>query len=347
MSQSPTMRAVQVTPAPPSAPPYSPSNPAPSSALTITTRTVPAPSPGTLLIRNHASTIIRDTLTWPELYVHPSQIPGNDFAGTVAALPPNSSSPFAVGTEVFGMTHADRGATWAEYVVVREDECAQKPASLSWAKAAAAPLSSLTAWQALFDKVRLDTPVLSPYDPGAAREKNGGQRVLVTGAAGGVGAIVVQLAVLAGYSVTGATSSNARNETFVRSLGADDVVEYAALRASGRVFDAVVDTVGGGVLEGCWSLISPTGSVITVDSASYAFPATHHEAGLSKGKEGVHAEFFIVEPSVRDLEWISEALDKGLLKVWVAETIPLEGVREAYETANGRLKERGKVVLTM
>ncbi|MCJ1448417.1 MAG: hypothetical protein MMC23_008932 [Stictis urceolatum] len=120
--------------------PFSPADPAPSSALGLN-YDIPIPRPnksGEMLVRIRAASIIRDTLTWPEMYHHPYAIPGNDFAGTIVSVYenrgydtniPNSFSP---GDEVYGMSHANRPCTWAEYAVVKVDEAAPKPKTLSF-----------------------------------------------------------------------------------------------------------------------------------------------------------------------------------------------------------------------
>ncbi|KAL4923174.1 NADP-dependent oxidoreductase [Aspergillus undulatus] len=351
------MQAIRLHPAPPGEPPYTPSNPAPTSALHLETIPIPKPiNPREILIKITSSTIIRDTLTWPELYndSHPLPIPGNDLSGTVVEVyPTDSHSRFKPGDEVFGMLPADRPGAWAEYVVVREGEIARKPKDLSWGEAAALPLSGLTAYEALFEHASVSVPsdeeVLrnSKRDHSTPRNQTERKNVLITGAAGAVGTYIVQLARLAGLDVTGATSSNDRNAEFLLSLGADETIEYSSLDEpkQGNLYDIIIDTVGGKPLEDSWRCIKDNGTLITVDSSSFNFIADHKERGIYK--EGVKALFFIVQGGSNGLDTLAGIADLGLLRVFVLDVYPLDQIREAYGRANGRLSGRGKIILSI
>ncbi|RAH78539.1 NAD(P)-binding protein [Aspergillus japonicus CBS 114.51] len=376
------MEAIRLHPAPPTSPnPYSPTNPAPATALHLDAQIpIPKPSrPGELLIRVHATTIVRDMLAWPETYHHDYAIPGNDLAGTVIEVFDNDSSSssraFHPGDEVLGMTHADRAATWAEYTVATAEEVTGKPAALSWAAAAGLPLSALTAYEALFvhagvvarpsieDAVRNATRKKLRFSSHPRSASCGGEldaphapqapqapqvRILVTGAAGAVGIHLVQLAsAVAGAHVVAATSSDARNREFLRGLGADETVEYADLEAMTQQrqagFDVVVDAVGGEVLARCWGYVKAGGALISVDSSSFDFVERHRERGI--GREDVRALFFVVQGGGEELRWLAGLAGAGALVSLVNRTFPFERVREAYEFANGRYEGRGKVVL--
>lgn len=338
------MQAIRVHPSPDPSTPYSPANPAPPSALTLDTNiSIPQPSkPDEVLVRVKATTVVRDTLTWPETYTHEYTIPGHDLAGTVAAVSSDSTSPFQPGDEVFGMAHADRGSAWAEYVLVQNSEIARKPEKLSWEEAAAVPLSAQTAYEAL-----LHAGVsLSGDESGEVKKQQ--TSILITGAAGGVGVYLVQLACRAELRVVAASSSNARNGEFLRDLGADETVEYATLQDRRQEYDIIIDTVGGDVLEGCWDLVkAPSGSLISVDSASFDFVNEHEKKGIRK--EGVKALFFIVQGSSKVLAQLARFADEGSLKVFVLDRYPLGKAVEAYERASGRGggHGRGKIVLTI
>jgi NADPH:quinone reductase-like Zn-dependent oxidoreductase len=313
---------------------YTAADPAPTSAILITDVAIPKSlQPGKLIIQMKATTVIRDSLTWPELYTDPPAHMGNDFAGIVAEVHPDERE-FKPGDEVYGMTHADRGGTWAEYAVVTTEEANLKPESLSWTEAAALPLSALTADQALFVHARLDVEVQQA------------KRVLVTGAAGGVGMFVVAFAAAAGHHVVASTSSNARNEEFVRSMGAAEVVEYDQFDSQDK-FDVVIDTVGGEVLASCWKTVRNDGYLISVDSASWNFVEEHRKNGLSTGKESVHAKFFIVEPSRDSMKRISAAVETKGIKGLVAKTMPFDQAPEAYELSATRGYGRGKIVIVL
>jgi NADPH:quinone reductase-like Zn-dependent oxidoreductase len=161
-----------------------------------------------------------------------------------------------------------------------------------------------------------------------------------------VGMFVVAFGAAAGHHVVAATSSNARNEEFVRSMGAAEVVEYGQLEAQDK-FDVIIDTVGGKVLESCWKLVRHDGHLISVDSASWNFVEEHEAWGFSSGKESVQAEFFIVEPSRDSIKRISAAVETKGIKGLVAETMPFEQAREAYELSATREYGRGKIVLLL
>ncbi|PYH78760.1 NAD(P)-binding protein [Aspergillus uvarum CBS 121591] len=368
------MQAIRLHPAPPTSPnPYSPTNPAPATALHLDAQIpIPKPSrPGEFLIRVHATTIVRDMLTWPETYHHDYAIPGNDFAGTVlevydssSSSSSSSSSAFHPGDEVLGMTHADRAAAWAEYTVATAEELIRKPAGWSWAAAAGLPLSALTAYEALFvhagvvarpsiedavrsvasKKLRISS---NPQSVSGGDEPDAPQvRILVTGAAGAVGIHLVQLAsAVATVHVVAATSSDARNREFLRGLGADETVEYAGLETMAQQagFDVVVDAVGGELLARCWGYVKEGGALISVDSGSFDFVERHKERGI--GREDVRARFFIVAGGGEELRWLAGLAGAGALVSLVNRTYPFERVREAYDFANGRSEGRGKVVL--
>jgi NADPH2:quinone reductase len=172
------------------------------------------------------------------------------------------------------------------------------------------------------------------------------KRVLVTGAAGAVGMFVVAFAAAAGNHVVAATSSNARNEKFMRSMGAMEVVEYSQL-ASRDKFDVVIDTVGGEVLANCWKIVRDEAYLISVDSASWNFVEQHKKSGLSAGREGAHAKFFIVEPSRDSMKRISAAVETRGIKGLVAKMLPFDQAREAYELSATRGYGRGKIVLVL
>ncbi|KAJ6134120.1 hypothetical protein N7523_000442 [Penicillium sp. IBT 18751x] len=338
------MQAIRLHPAPPKSTPYSPSNPAPSTALQLDHDIpIPVPSePRELLVRVKATTVVRDMLSWPETYAHEYAIPGNDVAGIVTKVF-SSVSKFKPGDEVFGMANADRAATWAEYTIVKEDEVARKMDTLTFAQAAALPLSAQTAYEALFEHARIPRPTVEEFLSRPSPRKD--HRVLITGAAGAVGVYLVQLAAASGVHVVAASSSNARNGEFLRSLGADEVVEYSMLHKHIRQFHVIIDVVGGEVLANCWAFVAETGVLISVDSASFNFVEEHEKRGLRK--VGVHALFFIVKGSPDALRYIAELVGAGAIRPFVADVYPLARAREAYDLANGRFSARGKVIIAV
>lgn len=171
------------------------------------------------------------------------QIPGFDVAGVVEAVGANVTR-FAPGDEVFGVGPGG----FAEYVLLREDRCQHKPTHLSFEQAAAAGDSAVTALQALRDAGRLQA----------------GQRVLIIGAGGGVGTFAVQIAVAMGASVTGVCSTG--KVDLVRSLGADDVIDYTTDDPvdGSRTWDLILDCAGNRRLSQLRRALTPTGTLVIV-----------------------------------------------------------------------------------
>lgn len=358
ISSPPKMQAIRIRASADEATPYSAENPAPPSALYLDTELdIPRLThPGELLVRIRAATVTRDELTWPELYTSKHLIPGHDFAGSVVSVFTDEATEdggakhsFSIGDEIYGMTSAEGNPTWAEYVAISDNEAARKPTSLGWAESAAVPMSALTAWQALFDQAGVVEPELS-----ASGEIESGNnpikkdppiKALITGASGAVGAFLVQLGSISGLHVVAASTSKTQNAEFLKSLGADEVVDYNDLITKHGEYDVIIDTVGGSILESCWALVTAKGSLVTIDSSSFDFVNKHQELRLSSEKQEVNALFFIVEPSRPQLEKIAIAMDLNLLQVFVAQSFPLNQAREAYEMGSKRTVRRGKIAL--
>ena len=199
---------------------------------------LPDPAAGEALLRVYAAGITPTELTWSETYQTPDgherlpTIPGHDVSGVVEALGPGVSD-VSPGDAVYGLIAFPRDGSAAEYVVVRAGDLAPKPRTLDHVHAAAVPLSALTAWQALFIHAGLTA----------------GQRVLIHGAAGGVGAFAAQLARWRGAHVS--ATASARHHEFLRELGVETVIDYRTTRFEEvlRDVDVVLDTIGGDTLE--------------------------------------------------------------------------------------------------
>jgi NADPH:quinone reductase-like Zn-dependent oxidoreductase len=282
----------------------------------------PRPRPGEaeVLVRVHAAGVIHTELSWSTTSTTQSGeprplpvIPGHEFSGEIAALGPEVRDVH-VGDLVYGLNDWYRDGTSAEYCVARVSDLADKPTSIDHIHAAATPISALTAWQALVERAGLVA----------------GQRVLIHGAAGGVGNLAVQLAHSRGARVT--ATASAANLEFVRSLGAEEVIDYRAQRFEDvvRDVDVVFDTVGGETLERSWGVLKPGGRLVTVAAS-----------GEQTTDERIRAAYFIVEPSRTQLEEIARLIDAGALRPVVGAVFPLAEARQAYESKPGR----GKVVL--
>ncbi|MET9466457.1 NAD(P)-dependent alcohol dehydrogenase [Streptomyces sp. NPDC006544] len=252
---------------------------------------------------------------------------GREVAGRVEAVGEGVSA-FRPGDEVFGICEG----SFAEYACARQDKLARKPAGLPLEEAAALPVSGLTALQALRDVGRVRP----------------GQRVLVIGAAGGVGTFAVQLAKAYGAHVTGVCST-AKTE-LVRSLGADEVVDYTVEEfADGiRRYDLILDTAGNRTLTHLRRALTPRGTLVIVGGegggrwlggidrvlrAALLNPFVRH------GLKGV----FAAERQA-DLEVLKQYVEDGVLAPAVQRTCALAGAAEAVDQLH-RGEARGKILI--
>jgi NADPH:quinone reductase-like Zn-dependent oxidoreductase len=211
-----------------------------------------------------------------------------------------------------------RGGSFAEYAAVRPMEVALKPRSLSMVDAAGVAAAALTAWQALHNVLRIRS----------------GQRILIHAAAGGVGMFAVQMAKLAGAQVV--ATASAANCDFVRSLGADDVIDYRSTRFDEAVgdLDAVMDNVGGEVLERSWKVLRPGGTLAT---AADQIDPTAVPAGF-------YGKRIQVQPDAKDLSEIAALIDGGQLRIMTSQVLSLADGRAALDLSEtGHV--RGKLVL--
>ena len=279
---------------------------------------------GDVLLQVRATGITPTELTWDETYQNADgapripSIPGHEVSGVVERMAPDVTD-FQPGDEVYGLADFPRDGAAAEFAAVRAANLALKPRSIPHVQAAALPLSALTAWQALFEHAQLVAA----------------QSVLIHGGAGGVGSLAVQLARWRRARVI-ATASR-RDTAFVRSLGADDVIDYHATRfeeALGDV-DVVLDTIGGETRERSWRVLRKGGTLVTLVSPIPAGVAEQH---------GVRGVFFIVRGNRGQLDQISALVDEGRLKPVIAEVLPLARAREAFELG-AEIHSPGKIVL--
>jgi NADPH:quinone reductase-like Zn-dependent oxidoreductase len=286
----------------------------------------PHPGPGEVLVRVAASGIIVSELTWDETYQteagepRPLPIPGRDLSGVVVEVSADVTD-VAVGDAVYAMLAYGRDGAEAEYAIVLPSELAPKPRTLDDVQAAAVPLSALTAWQALFIHAKLSK----------------GQRVLIHGAAGGVGTYAVQFAHWAGAHVL--ATASARNTDFLRDLGADLIIDYATTRFEdvAHDLDVVLDLVGGDTLARSWQVVREGGVLVSVVSP----PPTKQAP-----RQGVRFAWFIVEPSGELLRQIGGLLGAGQVRPIVDQVFPLAEARQAYD-AGIQGHPRGKIVLTI
>jgi NADPH:quinone reductase-like Zn-dependent oxidoreductase len=284
----------------------------------------PEVEPGNVLVRVRATGITPAELTWDQTYQNADGtpripgIPGHEVSGVVEKMATDVTD-FRLGDEVYGLADFPRDGAAAEFVAVRAANLALKPRSISHVQAAALPLSGLTAWQAFFEHAHL----------------NPRQTVLIHGGSGGVGTMAVQLAHWRGARVV--ATASARDAALVRSLGADDVIDFHATRFEDRLrdVDLVLDTVGGETRERSWRVLRKGAVLVTLVSPIPAGAAEQHNA------RGV---FFIVSGNREQLDQITGLVDTGKLKPILAEVVPLARAREAFEHgAPGHAP--GKIVL--
>jgi NADPH:quinone reductase-like Zn-dependent oxidoreductase len=284
----------------------------------------PAPGPGEAVVAVHAAAITFAELTWDLSWTtrdgrdRTPVIPSHEMSGTVAGIA-DGATGVAVGDEVYGQIEFDRDGAAAEYVTVPARELAAKPRSASHAETATLPLAALTAWQALTDYAALEP----------------GERVLVTGGAGGVGAFAVQLAAILGAQVS--ATGRDRDADFVRGLGAESFISSAdtALPDKRPGLDVVIDTVGGAALDASYPLMRPGGRLVTLNAP----PSQERAKDFS-----VHAMFFVVTPDPAALSRLASLVDDGQLRTIISRTFPLRDGRRAFESG-AQPRPPGKTVL--
>ena len=282
----------------------------------------PEPQPDEVLVRVYATGVL--PIEWkirqglfhafnPATFPY---IPGGAFAGVVEEVG-SLVTTFRSGQAVFGRSNK---GTYAEYTTVSGETIALKPESLGFDEAATISGGATTAWEALFDHGGLQA----------------GQRVLILGAAGGVGSFAVQLARWKGAQVIGTTG--AANVDFVRSLGAETVVDYTSTPVEQVVHavDLVVDTVGGQTLESAWPVIKREGRLVS----------TAGQPSKEKARElGIGALFFSGgRPSSERLQTIAQLIDEGQVKATLARIFPLREASLAHELSQSG-HGRGRIVL--
>ena len=268
---------------------------------------------------------------------------GHDVAGVVTRVG-SAVGDFQVGDEVYARPRDLRIGTFADYIAIDQDDVARKPASLTLHEAAAVPLVSLAAWQALVDRAHLKP----------------GQKVLVHAGSGGLGSTVIQLAKHLGATV--ATTASGQNAELVRRLGADIVVDYKKDFAdvlSG--YDVVLDSLGGENLQKSLTVLKPGGQAISVTGPPDPGFAKQLRApqfiGVVMGllsrkvhkqarKLGVSYSFLFMQSNGAQLRELAALYDAGHLRPIIDKTFPFDQTLQALAyVEQGRAN--GKVVITL
>lgn len=264
---------------------------------------------------------------------------GTDISGVVERVGEDVTD-FAPGDEVYSMVRffsVGESKAYAEYVSVPAAELARKPAGIDHVHAAAAPMSLLTAWQFL---VALGHDHPNPLQPHRhVPVPLAGRRVLVNGAAGGVGHFAVQVARLKGAHVIAVASG--KHSDLLRELGADEVIDYTRTAAEDvvRDLDLVVDAVGGPSTGRFLRTLKRGGALFPVYPLGFA--------GQDEAKRlGVTVSATQVRSSGAQLAELAPLLDDGTIRVVVDSTYPLQEAHQAHERAAGG-HIQGKIVLTV
>lgn len=243
-------------------------------------------------------------------------IPGTAFAGVVEAVGEGVST-WQIGDSVFG--RSTKG-TYAAYTTAPQDAIAGKPASISYEEAAALSGGATTAWRAIVSEGKVQP----------------NERVLIHGAAGGVGMFAVQFAKWVGAEVIGTAGPS--NVSYVASLGADKVIDYSSERFEEIVQDVdfVLDTVSGDTLARTWSVMKQGGRLASIAGQPPLEKAKQH--GITLIRPGIATN--------EDLTAIAELIEAGKLTIHIEQSFAMEDVRQAHEksqTGHGR----GRIVLRM
>ena len=286
---------------------------------------VPALAPATVLVRIHAAGVnpidwktragqLRDKL--------PLELPatlGGDFSGVVEAVGPGAA--FAIGDPVYGQASATNGGSgsFAELALAPASTIAPKPTRVDHARAAALPLAGVSALQALTEHLRVTR----------------GQRILVHGGAGGIGALAIQIAKHLGAHVT--TTASAKQREDASRAGADTVIDNEAQRFEEVVpdLDAVFDTVGGDTYVRSFQTLKPGGRLVSM---------------LEPPRDDLMREFRVeafaqvTRVTTERLLRLAELVDSGVIEARIARTFPLERAPAALAHLE-KDSPRGKVMI--
>jgi NADPH:quinone reductase-like Zn-dependent oxidoreductase len=300
----------------------------------------PVPKDDQVLIKVHAAAV--NPLDWRIMKGEPALLrlffgwrkprrgrPGVDVAGEVEAVGRNVTQ-FKAGDAVFGACPA----AFAEYACTRESKIVMKPANVTFEQAASVNVAGLTALQGLRDKGKVQP----------------GSKVLINGAAGGVGTFAVQIAKSFGAHVTGVCST--RNVDIVRSIGADEVIDYTQhdFTRSNQRYDVILECVGNHSFSECRRVLNPHGSFVIVggphDPSVMDLLAPVIQALVLSLFGNQKAVMFIAKASQADLTFLGELIATGTLLPVIGRSYSLieadDAVRHVEEG-----HARGKIVITL
>jgi NADPH:quinone reductase-like Zn-dependent oxidoreductase len=284
----------------------------------------PTPGKGEVLVKVYAAGVnpvdwkVREGYLKQAINYPLPLILGWDVAGIVESIG-TGVTKFKKGDEIFGKPDLTRNGAYAEYIVVNESDLALKPKSKDFVHSAAVPVTSLTAWQSLFDVAKLEA----------------GQKILIHAAAGGVGSFAVQFAKWKGAYVIGTASKN--NLEWLKSIGADETIDYNVVKFEDVVhdMDVVLDTIGGETQNRSCKVLKKGGILVsTVGQPS------EKEAE----KFGVRCGVGNAVSNPEQLNQIANLIDEGKVNPLVETILPLSEARRAHEISQSG-HTRGKSVL--
>lgn len=269
---------------------------------------------------------------------------GNDFSGVIVKVGAKVTR-YKVGDEIYARPRKSKIGTFAEYISVHEDDIALKPKNLTFEEAASIPLVGLTTYQAFSDILQLQK----------------GQKILIQAGAGGVGTFAIQLAKLMGATV--ATTASEAGMNLVKSLGADEIINYKTEKFEEilKNYDAVFDTLGGEILEKSFNVVKNGGKIVSVSGLPNARFAKEYGSGFFKTllfsaasskltalekKHNVQYTFLFMEPSGEQLSIIANYIEAGNIKPVIDKVFSFDDAQKAMEYAeSGRAK--GKIILKL
>jgi alcohol dehydrogenase len=288
--------------------------------------TKPTVSPGKVLVEVYAAGV--NPVDWKIREGHmakmmPLQFPatlGGDFSGVLQEVGAGVSG-FKKGDEVYGRDGAPGSGTgsFAEFISVDAKVAARKPKNVNHVEAAALPLTGVSALQALSEHIGLTK----------------GKKILIHGGAGGIGTMAIQLAKHLGAYVVSTAGEN--DIQYVKQLGADQVIDYKKEHFEDKAhdFDAVYDTVGGETYTRSYKVLKKGGIIVSM--------LEQPNTALMK-QYGVKAIGQFTQANSERLTKLTELVEKGVIKVHVDKTFPLEQTREALDYQQ-QGKARGKIVV--
>lgn len=310
----------------------------------------PTPTDDELLVQVHAAglnpidNMIPTGMFKPVMHFQLPAILGSDLAGVVIAVG-RKVTRFKPGDAVFASIFDQGTGAIAEFAVVPEHAAALKPANLDFVQAASIPMVGLTSWQALKERAHLQA----------------GQKVFIPAGSGGIGTFAIQLAKHLGARV--GTTASAGNHALVRSLGADEVIDYKqqAFETQLHGYDAVLGTVRGDTIEKSLSILKPGGKIVSLIGpldAAFArarglnvvlrlvFGLMSRKIMRLANQHSVSYGFLFVRPDGEQLHQIGQLLETGHIRPVIDKVFPLSEAREALAyLAQGHAK--GKVVVKM